>query len=123
LVFTRSLNVEFFFSAAEADGAGGGGDTRKARPCRPVKPLLTICVAKATSVAQVLHFRMLGCVMERRAGWGWGVEDGFFWSAALRRPLRLLAAGEEGMKCGTEGDVLGEVAADEVGEELSEGTV
>lgn len=37
--------------------------------------------------------------------------------------MRLLAAGEEGMKCGTEGDVLGEVAADEVGEELSEGTV
>lgn len=71
------------------------------------------------SVAHLAHFRTAGRVVESRferiAGLGAALR------AVERSPWRLGAAGEEGMKCGTEGEMLGDVAADEVGEELSEG--
>src|SRR5687767_669262 len=43
-----------------------GGATRKARPCRPVKPFDTICDANARSVEQLPHRKVSGSVRESR---------------------------------------------------------
>lgn len=52
------------------DGVRGGGATRKARPWRPVKPLLTIWLEKARSVAQVEHLRVSGVERKREMSEG-----------------------------------------------------
>ncbi len=45
-----------------------GGDTRYARPWRPVKPLLTICAPNARSALQVPQRRVSGLLRDSREG-------------------------------------------------------
>lgn len=58
--------------------AGGGGETRYARPCRPVKPLDIMCVVGRRWVRHLWQCRCevgVGVVVVRKGGWG-GEEEG-----------------------------------------------
>lgn len=55
---------------------GGGGATRYARPCRPVKPLLTMEVVGIRSVRHLLQRRwVIGAGVKKDVGVG-GDDDG-----------------------------------------------
>ena len=69
---------------------GGGGATRYARPCRPVKPLLTMEVVGIRSVRHLLQRRwVIGAGVKKDVGVG-GDDDGEVETAAAERD-----AGEE----------------------------
>ena len=55
-------------------GGGGSGETKYARPCRPVKPLLIIWLERQRSAPQRMQRREDACE-ERQGGWDMG-EDG-----------------------------------------------
>lgn len=65
-------------------GGEEGAETRNARPCRPVKPFDTICEAKARSVAQVMHFSVLGAVCLNLVSFSVSPDSGMFCKAAWR---------------------------------------
>ena len=58
------------------EGGGAGGETRYARPCRPVKPLEIMCVVGRRWVRHLWQERCeVGIVGVRNEGWG-GDGDG-----------------------------------------------
>lgn len=109
-------------------GGEGGGATRYARPCRPVKPLLTTWLASAMSVAQVTQRRVLGCArVKPRGSSSSSVTNRILvpYSGILERAARrndFADVGEDGrMKCAEGGEEEGVVDGEEVGELDSEG--
>jgi len=108
-----------FFVIWENEGLGGG-ETRYARPWRPVKPLLTICDAKAISVEQWAHLIILGCTRDNRSALGALITVEEPRGGRLLMSWQRLGEGEMGR--GVAGDELGHVEMDEMGDELRDGT-